>query len=338
MGKWTSIAIVAFAFSLPIKMPAQDAASVARLLAAEQAQALDDMALKSWHLKLTVQLYNADKKATGTGTIEEWWAGPNKFRRVFATPSYSATELRNSDSFFRSGSDAAPPFLLARLLEDVVHPIEFSGVATDFSPEEHKQATKTSEMDCFALRPRAKGFSDAAASALTNYCLRDGDTTLLATYDAALVSLPSAVGTFNGRHFPVDLNILINGNRVASEHTDALESVDESAGRFDVTDGLVAAKVDPVQVSSGALAGRLVKSAPPGYSQFMRANHITGTVVFDLVIGSDGKVRNVSMVYASDLSLVDANTMTPLHQWTYRPFVIDGNPVDVETVTTINFR
>ena len=119
MGKWTSFAVVAFAFSLPIKMPAQDAPAAVRLQAAEQAQTLDDLALKPWHLKMTVQLYNADKKPTGAGTIEEWWAGPDKFRKVFATPSYTATELKNAGGFFRSGKDTPPPFLLARLLEDV---------------------------------------------------------------------------------------------------------------------------------------------------------------------------------------------------------------------------
>ena len=319
-------------------MPAEDATAATRLQSAEQAQALDDPALKPWHLKMSVQLYNADKKPADAGTIEEWWVGPNKFRRVFTTPSYTATELRNPGGFFRSGSDVAPPFLLARLLEDVVHPIQFSQLASEFSLEERKQATKTSEMDCFALRPRAKGLSDVTASGLTNYCLRDGDTTLLATYDTALVSLPAAIGAFNGRHIPVDLNILINGNRIASAHIQILEAMDESAGKFDAADGLAAAKDDPVQVNSGALVGRIVKTAPPGYPRFAFANHVTGTVVFDLVIGSDGKVRNVSVVYASDPLLVDANTMTPLHQWTYRPFVVDGTPVDVETVTAINFR
>ena len=56
-------------------------ALVARLQAAHQDSSLDDAALKPWHLKLKVQLFDEKGKATGDGTIEEWWSSPDRERR-----------------------------------------------------------------------------------------------------------------------------------------------------------------------------------------------------------------------------------------------------------------
>jgi hypothetical protein len=78
---------------LPLRGLPQDTALLKRLQDAEQVQSMDDPALKPWHLKIFVQLNDSEGKPAETGTIEEWWVGPGKFQRVFAFPSYSATEL-----------------------------------------------------------------------------------------------------------------------------------------------------------------------------------------------------------------------------------------------------
>jgi len=91
---------------------AEDSSALAkRLHNAAEASSLDDPALKPWHLKLDVQLYDAKGKPSEQGTIEEWWS-PDADKRVYATPSYSATEILDKQGMHRTTGRAAPPYLL----------------------------------------------------------------------------------------------------------------------------------------------------------------------------------------------------------------------------------
>ena len=327
-------ALVLLAFVLPPHALPQEAAMFARLQSVEQAQSLDDPELKPWHLKMAVRLFDAKGKPTETGTIEEWWAGPDKFRLVFSLPSYSATQVKNPDGFFRSTGSGRTPYVLARLLRNVVHPVQ---LLHDYSPELRKQKVNNTELDCIVLRPRIKGSSDIPPSMLTTYCMGRDDNTLLMSNDVAQVAVLGAVGKFQERHVAVDLSLFIGEVKFASEHFESLDIVPEAAGDFDKTDGLVADKNDPALIGAGTSRGRLLKSVQPVYPPMAKANRIAGMVVLHAIIGSDGHVRDLDLLSSPDDSLADSAKVA-VRLWTYQPFTINGSPVDVETTIIVNFQ
>jgi TonB family protein len=73
----------------------------------------------------------------------------------------------------------------------------------------------------------------------------------------------------------------------------------------------------------------------PTYPQMARQNNITGTVVLSTVIGRDGSVRDVRAV-SGNKYLAEA-AMAAVSQWRYKPFVLNGKPIEVATELKIAF-
>ena len=91
-----------------------------------------------------------------------------------------------------------------------------------------------------------------------------------------------------------------------------------------------------IRVSPGVAAGMLLHAEPPNYPPAAKANHVEGTVVLHAVIGKDGKVQDIQ-VLSGDSRLAEA-AVEAVKQWRYRPFRLNGEPVEVDTQITIVFQ
>lgn len=91
-----------------------------------------------------------------------------------------------------------------------------------------------------------------------------------------------------------------------------------------------------VRVSQGVLQGALIHQVQPIYPSEARRDHIQGTVVIKALIGKDGHIKDLQ-VLSGPKELVAAATGA-VEQWRYRPWVIKGDVVEVETVITANFN
>src|ERR1039458_4478721 len=81
----------------------QDAATLKeRLRDAEKATSLSGDDVAPYHEKIAVQLYDEKGKPSEQGTVEEWWSGAGKDKRLYAMPSYSATVVREDGKVFRT--------------------------------------------------------------------------------------------------------------------------------------------------------------------------------------------------------------------------------------------
>jgi TonB family protein len=78
-----------------------------------------------------------------------------------------------------------------------------------------------------------------------------------------------------------------------------------------------------------------VKYVRPHYPEEARDRHIEGTVVLSAVVARDGTVKGVKPV-SGDPALLKA-AETAVRDWVYRPYQINGRPVDVDTEIVINF-
>jgi protein TonB len=90
-----------------------------------------------------------------------------------------------------------------------------------------------------------------------------------------------------------------------------------------------------VKVAQGLSEGMLVHRVSPSYPVLARRAHISGTVVLLAVISKSGTIDNLS-VKEGDPTLASA-AMEAVRQWKYKPYCLNGEPVEVETVITVNF-
>lgn len=90
-----------------------------------------------------------------------------------------------------------------------------------------------------------------------------------------------------------------------------------------------------VRVSSGVEQGLLVSKVQPLYPPDAKGQGIQGAVVLSVTIDKEGNVANIQVV-SGHPSLVPAS-IEAVKQWKYKPYLVEGNPVEVETQVTVNF-
>ena len=90
----------------------------------------------------------------------------------------------------------------------------------------------------------------------------------------------------------------------------------------------------PVRVSHMS-EGDLIHKVLPTYPPLARSARIQGQVVLQAVISKQGVVENLRMV-AGHPMLVPA-AIEAVRQWRYRPYILNNEPVEVETQITVNF-
>ena len=91
-----------------------------------------------------------------------------------------------------------------------------------------------------------------------------------------------------------------------------------------------------VRVSQGVTEGLLVHKVEPQYPVMAKQAHVQGSVLLRAVIGKDGKVENVQA--QSGNPLLASAAVNAVKQWRYKPYVLNGSAVEVETTVTVNFQ
>ncbi len=94
--------------------------------------------------------------------------------------------------------------------------------------------------------------------------------------------------------------------------------------------------VQRVRVSQGVTKGLLIYRVEPAYPPLAKQARIQGVVVLTAIIGKDGNVQNLQLV--SGHPLLAPAAIEAVKQWRYKPFLLNGQPVEVETTVTVNFR
>jgi periplasmic protein TonB len=91
-----------------------------------------------------------------------------------------------------------------------------------------------------------------------------------------------------------------------------------------------------VRVPVGVTRGMLVKKVAPKYPKKARKNHIEGTVVLHAKISKEGDIADLSVI-SGDPMLTQA-ALDAVKQWKYRPYLLEGKAVAVETEIRVNFQ
>jgi len=94
--------------------------------------------------------------------------------------------------------------------------------------------------------------------------------------------------------------------------------------------------VTRVRVSAGVTQGMKVHDVQPQYPQMAKIARVQGPVVLAAVIGKDGTIQNLRVVSTAS-PLLNQAAVEAVKQWRYRPYILNGEPVDVDTTITVNF-
>ena len=91
----------------------------------------------------------------------------------------------------------------------------------------------------------------------------------------------------------------------------------------------------PVRIAAGIVAGQIISKVNPVYPEEAKAQGIQGSVVLHAIIGRDGTIQELTVV--SGPPELTASAMDAVKQWTYQPYLLNGDPVEVDTTITVNY-
>jgi periplasmic protein TonB len=93
--------------------------------------------------------------------------------------------------------------------------------------------------------------------------------------------------------------------------------------------------VQRVRVSQGVTQGMVLHKVQPTYPPLARTARVQGSVILAAVIGKDGAIQNLHVL--SGHPLLQQAALEAVKQWKYRPYILNGEPVEVDTQVTVNF-
>jgi protein TonB len=90
-----------------------------------------------------------------------------------------------------------------------------------------------------------------------------------------------------------------------------------------------------VRVSQGVSQGLLIHQVKPAYPPLARQARIQGAVILQAVIAKDGTIQGLKVM--SGHPMLAPSAVDAVKQWRYKPYFLNGEPVEVETQITVNF-
>ncbi len=96
-----------------------------------------------------------------------------------------------------------------------------------------------------------------------------------------------------------------------------------------------AAAPKKVNISAGVAVGLLIQKTVPTYPPIAKAARVSGTVVLQATISKQGTIENLHVV--SGPAMLQQSAMDAVRTWRYRPYLLNNEPVEVDTTVNVIF-
>jgi TonB family protein len=301
-------------------------------------------ALKPWHMKVSHQLYDDHNKPSAQGSYEYWWASPDTYRSTWSRSGMEQTDWYVNGQHSHAGSGEPLEYFERKLKSDLLEPMP---KAEDLDPEKFRlerqqQSFGTVKLPCVMVihkMPLHAQVQTVPLGMFPNYCFEPQIPVLRVYYAFGSTSVVyNNVVRFQGVYLPRKLGILEGKRKVLTATVDSIETTSSEAP--ELTPAKEAARINPVKnvsVSSGVATTMLKKEIRPVYSEDAKQLRIQGTVVLQAMIGTDGHIHDLKVIDGPSPSLVGA-AMWAVSQWEYKPYLLYGEQVEVNTTINVVFR
>ena len=309
----------------------------------------DYSALKPGHLKATYQLYDDAGKPTDQGTYEYWWASKQVYRSTWTRGSATYTVWHTADGKVAyQGSSEALNYFEYRLEAALRLPLTSAGEVdpAKFRLDPHGfTASAGSVVTCFNTVPitseedKVQTFTVGSfhTSLFHTYCINTRVGLLLGIYSfGTQVVKFSNFKQIEGRYLAREVYFREDARNILSAKVDTIDTLSPTDPALTPPQEAKPVTIDRVQLGADIAEGLLVKRVAPAYPQDAKDSHIQGKVVFQAIIGIDGRVRDLQLLSASSASLANS-AFWSVSQSQYKPYVRNGKPVEVETTVDVTY-
>ncbi|MGO9325135.1 MAG: TonB family protein [Terracidiphilus sp.] len=298
-----------------------------------------DPTLKPWHLKASYQLYDDKGNPSEQGTFEYWWVSPKVYRSTWSRPSASHTHWQTAggtEAYVETGERLR--YFEENLSSDLFSPLP---TAAEIDPTKirllrNKIKLVGENLVCVSEKP-TKGEEPSDFRVLPTECFDavlpverfslDSQGVVATAYDNVV--------SFQGKFLTHSVQITVGKQKLFSASVDSVGVLDASDPAL-IPPQDATFKPDAVQSKGRVDIGSLMKTKPLDFPAFAREQGVQGTVVVDVVVGADGTIKDPHVIY-SPSPLLSTSTLEALSHWEYKPYLLDGKPIEVDIIIAMTF-
>ena len=294
----------------------------ATLKLAEGANGLDLHPQKPWHIELTYDQFDEDGDNVHSGTIEEFYAGPKKYKRILQSDTLTQTDVATAAGLFRAGDQRWESPTQLQVEQETLQPFYLADDDPKTTKLEALQwSVGKTALSCVGLS--SKEVHMITVSGLTKLCFDPGTTRLRYTRGRGWDETTyNDFAEFDGREVARRITVTHVGKPFLKIHIEKLETY-SPAGEEDF-----APPVGSTQLQGRIkLPAAMLRLTYPG--DLGGSGGDNGVVQVRFVMGKDGKVIEAAVI-AGPKGL-QKKAVAAMYGCRFRPFLILGEPVEVES-------
>lgn len=285
-----------------------------------------------WHVEATYQLFDADGKPAEQGTFDEWWAGPEKRKVSYTSPSFTQTSYKNGDMTSVTGDNGWPHMREAMVEQYLVHPLGDPDSRMLLQKPGVELKTKLALVDqtVGAEHLKCVNILVFGNQEVGRRCFKSDLPIPIVTGSAeGLTVLFTNYVRIGGQYVAKQFEVL-NGNL-------PIVKVDVVALDVDLKmdDATVTAPASAVVSAEppNVVAGPMTSGANLYYPINAKSEGIHGTVILEGVITKEGKVDDLTVV--SGPKALQGGACASVKTWKYQPYTRDGVPIEVQAIINV---
>jgi TonB family protein len=285
-----------------------------------------------WHLKASYEVFTTDGTTGDAGTYEEWRVSEKQYRVALHSPSLSVEEYGTPHGVFRIGERDWPREPLSSITSLIAGPT-FPHISEDTVFENYQQSFGAKKVPCTAIKKRS--FQTTLKDS-PSFCFSPTNAVLLhaSSSHAANQTVFEHIRSLRGHYLAYDMKVYLDGKPWLKIHVESLEGLSR-AGLSALTVPAVASPVTPRIRLTEQAPDRLISKVDPTYPLTAKLDRLQGTVVLNALIDKEGHVAWARALAGPER--LQQPCLDAVKQWVYKPYVLDGQPVEVETEINLVF-
>lgn len=310
----------------------QDAKAL--LLVAAQVNGLDAPGLRPWHILVTYDKFDEDGDNVDSGTYEEFWVGAKQYRLSYSSHDFTQTDIATEKGLFRTGNEKWPGELQTRVRDEFVRPMFREMNLQYANAEKTTHEFGKVQLPCVLLRQPSRGIMIVSISGLPSFCF-ESDSLMLRYIKGGMSpttiwdqTVYDKIVRFQDRYVGSDIQVMRGGKLYLKLHLEKLELISQP-NAVDFTPDLNARAVDEKRINLDASVLSLDYVLHEELPQYPKSIHAPGgTATMKYIVGKDGHVTSVQFIEGT--AEMKKGLEEALKKYVYRPFVVRGEPVEVE--------
>jgi len=306
--------------------------------------------LKPWHLKATYQLHDAYGVPTEQGIFEYWWVSPEIHRSSWTRPGAMRTDWFTAAGKHQSKTSGGS----LRYFESDLSAMLFSPFPSRVDLDSGRMKLELKEVpagsekvECVISSPQREVGGKLQLLDLGQaeyYCFDSSTLTLRVHRSGSITEEYSQIVKTQGRYLARKILVSVGEETLFTASVDTIdwlkpddEALTPSADASQEEEAAAEQSAASIPAGGGVKFGKVLTMTQPIYPIGAKAAHIQGDVLLSAVIGTDGRIRDLE-VLASPSPLLTDSAIDAVKQWTYRPYELNGKPVEVNTTIVVRFR